>query len=80
MTTAGSAETLVASSTACKTVIIEGKEANTGKVFIGDSGVSSSDGIYIYATQQVILEIDDLQKIYLDVSVNGEGVVYTYFN
>lgn len=77
VTSAGTAEAL-ASSTACKKVIITAKSTNTGKVYYGGSSVSSTSGAYIYAGATVTLEIDDLSKIYIDVDTNGEGVQYSY--
>lgn len=78
VTTAGTRERLVAASTPCKRVDITAKNANTGAIFIGGATVSSTSGAYLYAGDNMRLDIDDLYKIYIDSSVNGEGVQFTY--
>lgn len=77
--TAGTAEALAASTTV-KSVVIKALYSNTGTVYVGDSSVSSTTGIELAAGDSVALEIDDLSKIYLDVSVSGEGVSYIATN
>jgi len=81
VTTAGTAECIVASSTACKSVIITALVGNTGVIYVGDSAVSvSNPGTPIYAGGSIAVDIDDLDNIYIDSSVNGEGVSYNYLN
>lgn len=75
---AATAVQLTTTSTPCKRVIIVGKAANTNKIYIGGSTVSSTSGMYIYASQPTVIEIDDLNKIYIDADTNGEGVQYTF--
>lgn len=78
---AGTAECIVASSTPCKSVIITALVGNTGVIYVGDSAVSSANpGTPIYAGGSVALDIDDLDNIYIDSSVNGEGVSFNYLN
>lgn len=78
--TAGSAEVLAAASTAIKAVAIKALPTNTGKVYVGDSGVSSANGFVLSVNEGVCLDVDNLQDIYLDVSVNGEGASYVYIS
>ena len=77
ITTAGS-EGQLASSTSCLGVLITAKPANTGNVYLGwDNTVSSTAGTYgklLAAGEDVWLPVDDPSKVWLDVSVNGEGV------
>jgi hypothetical protein len=79
--TAGTAETLAAT-TACKEVTLTAMLANTGIVVVGGSTVvaaqSTRRGTPLAAGDSYTLTIDDLVKIYLDVTVSGEGVVYSY--
>ena len=79
--TAGTAETLVASSTAFKEVDIQAKETNTGDVAVGDSTVDAAadKGIHLTPGASIRLQGDDLQDIYLDVETNGDGVRFTYY-
>lgn len=79
VTTAGTAETLIGSSTPCKKVLIWCSDGNTGaKAYVGGSTVSSTSGVAIYKGGVTVIEIDDLQKIYVDVDTSGDGVQFTY--
>lgn len=84
ITTAGTAETLVASSTPCKRVTIQAYASNAQRVAIGGSTVDASAtagtgrGIVLAPDESFSLDIDDLVDIYLDVLGNGEGVRFTY--
>jgi hypothetical protein len=82
ISTAGVKETLVSSSTPCKEVLIMALPDNTGEIWIGDNNVSASSkiGIVLYKNDAVSIQIDNLQKIYLDATVDGEGVSYIYIN
>ena len=79
---AGTRETLAAS-TPCREVCITAKMTNTGTVVVGGSTVVAASGATrrgtpLNAGDSVTIPINDLQKVYLDVTVNGEGVTYTY--
>lgn len=82
ITTAGTDEAL-AGSTACKRVIIQSQTDNTGLIAVGTLGVDATEatgtGIILYAGDAFELEIDNLADIYIDATVSGEGVRYTYF-
>jgi len=79
VTAAGTAETLVASSTIVDSVTIKAKSANTGDIYVGGSDVDSTHGIVLDAGQAVNnMVCDDLINVYVDSSVNGEGVEYIY--
>jgi len=89
VTAAGTAEPLVASETRCIMVLIQAKIANTGSVFIGDVNVDSTNGIELYipgsATPDSIQigspnnhDTFNLQDLWLDSGVNGEGVNVLY--
>lgn len=75
---AGTAEKLIATVTPCKKVLITAKGANTGNIFVGGSTVDSTRGKQLVPLQDVEIEIDDLSKVYVDSSVNTEGVTYVY--
>lgn len=78
---AGTREQL-ASSTACKSVLITALRTNTGTVVVGGSTVIAAQatrrGTPLDAGESMVVRVDNLNDIYLDVTVNGEGVVYTY--
>ena len=81
--TAGTAVAL-ASSTLCRMVQIQASLENTGTVVVGASTVVASTatrrGISLEAGQSVALRVTNLNKLYLDAVVSGEGVNYVYFN
>jgi len=82
VTTAGSHVEL-ASSTACKKVDIQAQTDNTGLIAVGFTGVDATEatgtGVILYAGDAYSLEISNLNLIYIDSTVSGEGVRYTYF-
>lgn len=78
--TAGTRVQLSSISVPCKKLTIQGSKTNTQAVYIGDSTVSSSNGIYVFPTQIYVLTPSNLNIVYLDVDVNGEGVSYLYEN
>jgi len=83
VTTAGT-DVVLATSTAAKVVIIQAQTDNTGVIAVGGSGVDATvatgTGIALYAGDSVTLEIDNLADVYIDATVNGEGVRYTYLS
>jgi hypothetical protein len=84
VTTAGTAVCLVSSSTPCRMVQIQASLENTDTVVVGASTVVASTatrrGISLEAGQSVAIRITNLNQLYLDAVVSGEGVNYVYFN
>ena len=82
VTTAGTDVALVASSTPCQWVLIQAQTDNGGIIAVGGSGVDATaatgTGVALIAGECIMLPIHDLDKIYIDATVNGEGVRYTY--
>ena len=83
ITTAGTDEAL-AGSTACKKVIIQSQTDNTGLIAVGTSGVDATEatgtGVILYAGDALEIEIDNLADVYIDATVSGEGVRYSWFS
>lgn len=86
--TAGTREAISGSSVRCKSVIISADSLNTGKVYVGDSSVSSTNGVELSAGEDIILDADylgnaedelDLSDIYVDTASNGNKVRIQYF-
>ena len=73
VTTAGTAEQLASTST-IKSIAIKALASNTGIIYVGNSGVDSTNGYELEAGEGITLLIDDPSDIYIDSSVNGEGV------
>jgi hypothetical protein len=81
VSTAGAREALVAVATPAKGVYITALSTNTGVVVVGGVTVvataSIMQGTPLWGGDTIPVEIDDLMKIYLDVTVSGNGVSYT---
>ena len=83
VTAAATAETLVASSTACQKLDIQAETDNTGLIAVGTSTVVAAEGtqrgIILQAGDVYSIEIDDLVEVYVDATVSGDGVTFTYY-
>jgi hypothetical protein len=81
VTTAGT-DVALAGSTAAKWVTIQSQTDNTGWIAVGATGVDATEatgnGVLLDAGESVTLPIDNLADIFIDSTVNGEGVRYTY--
>ena len=80
---AGTAEPLSTTSTACRRIDICAEMNNTGVICVGDNGVVASlatrCGIPLNAGDFHSIDTFDLKDVYLDTTVNGDGVTYTYW-
>jgi len=57
-------------------VTVKAMSTNTGLVYLGISTVSSTTGFQLAAGEQVFIPVSNLDVVYLDVAVTGEGVTY----
>lgn len=80
VTTAGTRVQLSVSSVSIRSVCIKAMTANTGKMYIGDVTVSASNGYEMPNDSSICMEINNLNLIYVDSSVNGEKVSYLGIN
>ena len=82
VTMAVTAVQLSAVSVACAKVTICALAANTGVIVVGGSTVVASAGtrrgIPLNPLDTITLDISNLNLVYLDGTVNGEGVSYLY--
>lgn len=82
VTTAGTRVQL--SSQACKKVIIQAHESNTGTVVIGGAtcvaNSSGRRGTAIFPTQSQAFNVTNLNLLYIDSTANGDIVHYYYEN
>ena len=77
VTTAGTAEALVASTRRVKRVQVSALSSNTKPVYLGGSDVASTTNGGLAASGSISLEAEgwmDLNDIYVDADVDGEGV------
>lgn len=81
VTTAGT-DVVLASSVNAKWVIIQAQTDNTGIIAVGAAGVDATvatgTGVALSAAESVTLPANDLANIYIDATVSGEGVRFTY--
>ncbi len=79
---AGTANVISVSRT-CKKVDITAETDNTGVITVGGSttvaALGTRQGIPLNAGDSYSFEIDDLNDVYIDATVSGEGVSFTYF-
>lgn len=71
--TAGTPVQLIVASTAARGVVVQADPTNTGNILVGN--VTSQD-VVLFPGDSVSLDIDDLNKVYIDSTVNGEGASY----
>lgn len=58
-------------------LIIKADPANTGKIYVGDVTVTSSNGFILAAGDQIIIdEAGRLMDIYIDASANTQNVCW----
>jgi len=81
--TAGTDVALVASSTPVKFVAIQAQTDNTGNIAVGATGVDATEatgtGILLGAGESIVMDhVMDLADVFIDSSVNGDGVRFTY--
>ena len=74
---------LSATSTHVKKVEITALSTNTEAIAVGGVTVvaeaGTETGKIIYATDSITIYADNLNKIYIDSRVDGEGVTYIYY-
>lgn len=80
--TAGT-DVALAASTACKSITIQAQTDNTGLIAIGATGVDATvatgTGVLLSAGESISIPADNLADIFIDSTVNGDGVRYTYY-
>lgn len=79
VSTAGTAVVL-ASTQAIRSVCVKALTGNTGIMYVGDSSVLSSNGYELPKDLSVCLDINNLNLVYINSSVNGEKVSYIAVN
>lgn len=79
---AGTDVPLVASATPIKWVIVQAQSDNSGDIAVGaegvDATVATGNGVLLDAAESVTLAVSDLAGVYIDATVNGDGVRFVY--
>lgn len=83
VTTAATAEKIIAAVTPCKRVDIVAETDNTGIIVVGASTVVAAlgtrRGVPLNKGDFYSVEIDDASKLYIDSTVNGDGVSFVIY-
>lgn len=90
VTTAGTQEVLTSLTRSVMSVVIQAESTNTGIIYVGESSVSSASyGTELAAGDSIAFKMQDfgsvvmkvkLDSIWLDCSVNGDGVSVLYLS
>jgi len=76
------AERLINTRTVCSQVIITAETDNTGIISVGGSTVigalATRRGTPLAASESVTFHFKNLRDIWLDTTVDGDGVTFTY--
>lgn len=81
VTTAGTEVQLSSTNVGVDWVVICPRPANTGVIVIGDSSVVATAGSErgaVIPANGIVLPVVNLDQIYIDASVSGEGVSFIY--
>jgi len=70
---AGTPVPLTAGSTAARKVMVQADLNNTGNILVGNA---TSQSNVLLPGDNLEIEVDDLDELYIDSTVNGEGVNY----
>jgi len=76
VTTAGTRVVLASSQALTKGVRIRAKDANTGLIYVGGTGVSSSSD-RLAPGEPIWMDVNNLANVWIDAAVNGEGVTFS---
>lgn len=81
VTTAGTRVSLSTATARVGSIAITAMQANTGVIVVGGAtvvaSVSTRQGTPLSAGDTITLDIDQLSDVYIDSTVNGEGVVFS---
>lgn len=82
VTAAATRERLVATGTWCHKVAITALSTNTGVIVVGGATVIAAAGTRrgtpLLAGETIEYQVKDLYQVWLDATVNGEGVSFSY--
>lgn len=76
VTTAGTEVTIASTQAITMGVTVKAKHGNTGFIYVGTNPVTSTTGYVLRAGESVFVAVANLTTVFIDSSVNGEGVSY----
>ncbi|MEM2191358.1 MAG: hypothetical protein QW540_08030 [Archaeoglobaceae archaeon] len=59
-------------------VMIKAESTNSGRIYVGSSEVSETNGYPLEPGEVIIVNIDNLNKIWLNASVSGDSIRFVY--
>ncbi|MFA5091695.1 MAG: hypothetical protein WC483_03845 [Candidatus Paceibacterota bacterium] len=63
-------------------ICIKAKKANTGTIYIGNSSanakIANATCFSLAANEAISLSVDNLNDVWIDSSVNGEGIEFAF--
>lgn len=59
-----------------RSVLVRAKAGNSGLVYVGPSGITSSTGYELSPGEPVAIDVDDLSKVFLKVASDNDGICY----
>ena len=82
VTSAGTPVQLSATSERCESITIVAESDNTGLIAVGDASVvaaeGSQQGAVLTPLGSLTVKVGDLSKLYIDATVSGDGVSFSY--
>lgn len=82
VTTGGTAVQLSSTSTRCRSLVVTAETDNTGIIVVGGTTVVASlatrRGTPLAAGDSIGIDISNLNSVWLDTTVNGDGVTFSY--
>lgn len=89
VTTAGTRVQIDTEKRPCTSIVIQAKNSNTGKIYVGDVTVASTNGLELNPGEAWEIVGDSrnegqsdenvLADLYIDADTNGEGVKVAYY-
>jgi len=80
VTTAGTAQILIDTTTETKSIVIKAKSGNSGNIYIGKSDVNNNAG-FIGPGENIALDVNNAKEpIYIDADISGNGVCFWALN
>lgn len=71
---AGTAEAIGSSQAILSGVTVKALAGNAGVVYVGNSGVDSTNGLELSPGEQVFIEVANVATVYVDAATNDDGV------
>jgi hypothetical protein len=76
VTTHGTAVALASSQAIESAVVVRAALANTGTIYVGNSGVTSANGLQLAAGDAVTLAVANLATVFIDASADTQSVTF----